>query len=126
MNGGSLTNNGVAERARIAVTSSRRWASLSRSRPHETLGQLAFSSTPSAWGSSSENASIASSTASSAMLTRRGPAEGAPRARMAAVRSAPGLGKPIAFAMEAFAGYRTMRGFAFPARGAWVIVPPTT
>ena len=125
-NGGSFTNTGFAERERIPVTRSRRCASLSRSRPHETLGQLAFSSTPSASGSNRANASSASSTASSAMLTNRTAAERSPRASDAAARSAPGLGRPIAFVIEALAGYRTIRGFGFPWRDTRVIVPPTT
>ena len=125
MKGGSFTSSGREVPTRRASTNDRRWASLSRSRPHVTLGQLAFSSIASAWGASRSSEETASSSASSAMLTNRG-AEARSRSRCWAATSAPGLGRPIAFTIERVVGDLAIRGLGLPARAALVIVPPTT
>ena len=123
--GGSFTNSGLVRRAPSSRMSRAMWASLSRSRPQETLGQLALSSTPSTWGSSRAWVATTSPGPWSAMLANRGPDRG-DRDRVRAAASAPGLGRPTAFVIDPRPGYRAIRGFAFPERGSRVIVPPIT
>ena len=122
--GGSFTNSGRRLRAASDRTRAARCSSVSRSRPHDTFGQLALSSIPSTCGSRSSNASRASSICSSAMLASRGPVRGR-RARRWAATSAPGLGRPIALTKLARSGSRTSRGLGLPLRGRLVNVPAT-
>ena len=125
-NGGSFTNRGLGVRARNASTSASRCASLSPSRPQETFGQLALSSTPSTSGSRSSSDETATATSSSARLTKRGAGPRSRWRKVAATASAPGFGSPIALTMERRRVDRTIRGDGLPARAARVTVPPTT
>src|SRR5205823_11356485 len=98
--------------------------SLSRSRPHETLGQLALSSTPSASGSRRRWLDATSSTSSSARLISTGAVRRILARRLAAYW-APRLGSPIAFTIDSDFARRTIRGLGFPDRGLRVTVPAT-
>ena len=117
----------VGRARRSSRPATARWASLSRSRPHETFGQLAFSSIASTCGARSAMRRETRRQGSGRRCsTNRAPC-GASRAEVLGG----GLGARVRQPHRVHHRARgrataTIRGLGLPARAARVIVPPTT